>query len=221
MITFRCTQKARKVLGLRDRDLSDETDDDLAEWFVDASTVDHRRCLLFTHKLTLYSFWVTGVRRADTGTFGQLFKENLVRTLRRDGFHEQEFQRLLREGHRFAKTNDRSVLGSMNNHVLCSRWYFQNDGGLGRADVAEINSRLNRTPMGALCSRPAHGFPDQRPRKDRATPRRRINDRTLRRARQFLGGMRSPLAPAGVPGALAATARLSAKTREGREGDTC
>jgi hypothetical protein len=35
MITFRCTQKVRDLLGLHDRDLSDETDDDLQETLFD------------------------------------------------------------------------------------------------------------------------------------------------------------------------------------------
>ena len=158
-ITFRCTQKARKVLGLRDAELSEEPADDIAEWFVHVATFDHRRCLLFTHKLTLYSFWVAGVRKSDRNTFEQLFRENLVRTLVRDGFQESEFQRLIRDGFRFSRTNDRSITGSMNDHIQCSRWYLQSDGGLPLADIAEINARLNRTPMGALAPGQDMDFP--------------------------------------------------------------
>ena len=40
MITFRCTQKARSFLRLGDPELSDETDGDLHEWFVDLATID-------------------------------------------------------------------------------------------------------------------------------------------------------------------------------------
>jgi len=43
MITFRCTQKARTLLGLSDRDLSDATEGDLYEWFVDLATIDRQR----------------------------------------------------------------------------------------------------------------------------------------------------------------------------------
>jgi hypothetical protein len=42
MITFRCTQKARTLLGLSDRDLSDATEGDLYEWFVDLATIDRQ-----------------------------------------------------------------------------------------------------------------------------------------------------------------------------------
>ena len=44
VITFRCTQKARTLLGLSDRDLSDATEGDLYEWFVDLATIDRHRC---------------------------------------------------------------------------------------------------------------------------------------------------------------------------------
>ena len=45
-------------MGLSDRDLSEETDGDIEEWFVDTATIERHRCLLFTHRLSLYSFWV-------------------------------------------------------------------------------------------------------------------------------------------------------------------
>jgi hypothetical protein len=111
MITFRCTQKARTLLGLRDRDLSDATEGDLYEWFVDLATIDRHRCLLPA------------------------------------------------SGHRFAKTNSRSVTRSMNDHIWNSRHYFAQEGGLRLADVGGINRLLNRTPMGAR-SRAAPGHCD-------------------------------------------------------------
>jgi hypothetical protein len=48
------------------------------------------------------------------------------------------------------KTSSRSVLGSMNDHVLTIRWNVELDGGLARLDVLDVNHRLNTTPMGAL-----------------------------------------------------------------------
>jgi hypothetical protein len=149
MLVFRCTKNARQVLGLRDQDLYDGEDADLAQWFVDVATFDYQRCLLLTHKPTRYSLWIPGVKRADRDRFGDLFGQHLLRTLRADGFDHMAFERLFRQGHRFAKTNDRSVLGSMNDHIYNSRWYFHQGGGR-HADVAAINAQLNRTPMGGL-----------------------------------------------------------------------
>ena len=160
MLTFRCTQKARELLGLRDHDLSDETDGDLAEWFVEVATIERHRCLLFTHKVALYSFWAVAVRKPDLLRFEELFRHHAIATLTADGFHTTEIERLLSaHGHRFAKTNSRPVTGSMNDHLQSSRWYFEQDGGLKVADVGAINRRLNRTPMGALAPGQHMGFP--------------------------------------------------------------
>ena len=82
--------------------------------------------------------------------FEEMFRHHALAMLKADGFTDAEIGRLLPPmGHRFAKTNSRPVIGSMNNHVENSRWYFEHDGGLKIADVRAINRQLNRTPMGA------------------------------------------------------------------------
>lgn len=160
MLTFRCTQKARDLLGLSDRDLSAEAQEDFAEWFVDVATIERHRCLLFTHKVTLYSFWAVAVRKPDLLRFEELFRHHAIATLTADGFQTTEIERLLpTRGHQFAKTNSRPVTGSMNDHVQNSRWYIEQDGGLKVADVGALNRRLNRTPMGALAPGQHMDFP--------------------------------------------------------------
>jgi Domain of unknown function (DUF6933) len=160
VLTFRCSQKARDLMGLRDRDLSDETDGDFAEWFVDLATIERHRCLLFAHKVTLYSFWAIAVRKPDLLRFEGLFRHHAIATLSADGFQASEIGRLLSTpGHRFAKTNSRPVTGSMNDHIQSSRWFIEQDGGLTVADVGAINRRMNRTPMGALAPGQDMDFP--------------------------------------------------------------
>jgi hypothetical protein len=160
MITFRCTQKARELLGLRDRDLTEETAGDLHEWFVDTATIERYRCLLFTHKVSLYSFWALAVRKPGLLALEELFHHHALATLKGDGFTDAEIARLFPDtGHRFAKTNSRPVTGSMSNHVESTRWYFQHDGGIRVVDVRSINRRLNETPMGALAPGSDMDFP--------------------------------------------------------------
>jgi hypothetical protein len=160
MITFRCTQKARKLLGLGERDLSDETEGDLYDWFVDLATIDRHRCLLFTQKVTLYSFWALAVRKPDLLRFEEMFRHHAVGMLTADGFDQGEIERLLpATGHRFAKTNSRPVTGSMNDHIWNSRHYFAQEGGIRLADIGGINRLLNRTPMGALAPGQHMDFP--------------------------------------------------------------
>lgn len=160
MLTFRCSKKARDLLGLRDRDLSDETDGDVSEWFVDLATIDRHRCLLFTHKVSLYSFWAIAVGKSDLVHFEELFRHHAIGTLTADGFKDGEIDRLLAtHGHRFAKTNSRPVTGSMNDHIYNSRYLIAREGGVKVANIGEINHRLNRTPMGALAPGQDMDFP--------------------------------------------------------------
>jgi hypothetical protein len=162
MLTFRCTQKARDLLRLSDRDLSDEAQEDFAEWFVDVATIERHRCLLFTHKVTLYSFWAAAVRKPDLLRFDELFRHHAIATLTADGFQTTEIERLLpMRGHQFAKTNSRPVTGSMNDHVQNSRWYIEQDGGLKVADVGALKSPAEPDPHGGTGSRTAHGLSDR------------------------------------------------------------
>jgi len=157
MIVFRCTAKVRKVLGLSDRDLYQGEGADMNQWFVDVAALARRRCLLFTHKPTRYSFWVARARKADREVFGDLFGQHLLRTLANDGFDQRAFERMFREEFRFAKTDDRSVLGSMNEHILNTRWYVQNPDRW--PDIAAVNAQLNRTPMGGMAGPGQLEFP--------------------------------------------------------------
>jgi hypothetical protein len=151
MITFRCTKKVRDLFGLRDRDLSEDTEGDLREWFIDAATIDRHRCLLFTHKVMLYSFWALAVRKPDLLRFEDLFRHHATAMLTADGFNPAEIERLLgTPGHRFGKTNSRPVTGSMNDHIWQSQHHFAQEGGIHMADVLAVNRFLNDTPMGAL-----------------------------------------------------------------------
>lgn len=160
MITFRCTRKVRDLMRLRDRDLSDETDGDLLEWFVDQATIDRHRCLLFTHKVSLYSFWGLAVRKADLLRFEDMFRHHAIAMLTADGFSDTEIGRLLpTPGHRFAKTNSRPVTGSMNDHIWHSQHYFAQEGGIHMADLPTLNRLLNDKPMGALAPGSHMDFP--------------------------------------------------------------
>jgi hypothetical protein len=50
----------------------------------------------------------------------------------------------------YSSTNDRSVLGSMNDMAFTIRYYIDSFGGLSVADIDEICIRINRTPYKAI-----------------------------------------------------------------------
>lgn len=76
----------------------------------------------------------------------------LFKNLMGEGFTEQQIEYALRDHWNvtIAKTNSRSVLGSMNDlafHLKCS---IETMGGMDRADLSEVGRRLNRIPMSAI-----------------------------------------------------------------------
>ena len=74
--------------------------------FVETATIERYRCLLFTHKLSLYSFWALAVRKPDLVAFEELFRHHALAMLENDGFTNVEIARLLPAmGHRFANTS--------------------------------------------------------------------------------------------------------------------
>lgn len=150
-LTFRCTQKTRDLFGLKDRDLVETSAGDFWEWFAAAATFDRRRAVLFTHKVSLYSFWIAGIAKANLKDIESLFRQQLAATMQADGFKEEEVARMVGDGgHVFAKTNSRPVVGSMNDHIFSTEFYIRDAGGLLNADLGMINRRLNKTPMSAI-----------------------------------------------------------------------
>jgi hypothetical protein len=49
-----------------------------------------------------------------------------------------------------AKTNSRTILGSMNDLAFQIKWMIHEKGGVDHANLSEINRDLNRIPMGAI-----------------------------------------------------------------------
>ena len=161
MLTLRCTQKARKLLGVPFEQADDDPQRELTEWFVDTVIIERRKSLLFMHKLTLYSFWVVGVRKAMLQDLHELMLTHLENRLCLDGF-PGSWARLLGLGEgqiRFAKTNDRRVVGSLSNHIGDSLHIIAYRGGLAFTNIDGLNAQLNKTPMGALAPGKHMGYP--------------------------------------------------------------
>ena len=153
---FRLTKSLRTELGVNDRDLAadEPASDGWFEWYGNLFFLQRRKCLLFSHARTLFSFVVPGVRRRDLVSFGAMFRHHLELNLRAEGFRATECTYLLREaGVSYGKTLDRAILGSMNDHVRTCKFYFTFRGGDDALDFKEINRELNAAPMGFIAMR--------------------------------------------------------------------
>jgi len=101
---------------------------------------------------TLCSFLVCRPDRLDPEHFPELFGQGLFKALLRSGFSQDQVECMLdttREV-RYAKTNNRRVIGSMNDMAFMLECTITDRGGLAGVDPADIHRLLNETPFKAI-----------------------------------------------------------------------
>ena len=65
-----------------------------------------------------------------------------------EGVSSQNIQKLIDNGPDFyAKPDNRSVLGSMNDHIRSCKFYLKYRGGYNNLNFTELGQELNKAPM--------------------------------------------------------------------------
>ena len=100
----------------------------------------------------MFNFLAPDVSRAQIRELDKLFKVYLSCVLADAGMAEADRSRILSEYDevRFANTNSKSVLSSMNDLTFHYKYSILEAGGVHSPAVPEVIRRLNRMPMGAL-----------------------------------------------------------------------
>jgi hypothetical protein len=129
-----------------------ELDPNEGSWFVNLIRPVRRNWLLFTHSTTLYSFVVPDVRSAELRDLPRVFLDHLAEAFAGEDIAPAESRGLLaRYGDSsLARTNSRSVLGSMVDLAFLIEAWANPCGDVGAMDAAELTQSLNRTPMSAI-----------------------------------------------------------------------
>ncbi len=121
----------------------------MGSWHANLLRVDRRKCILFTHDATLYSFLVPGLKKPQFENLIEVFGQNLFKNLIFENFPQNQIESVLYE-HReiiIAKTNNRSVLGSMTDLSFQLKYRIAAMGGLVNIDLAELNQGVNYHPL--------------------------------------------------------------------------
>lgn len=150
MLTLQCTNKLLKELKT---DLSPIKDTDpVTLWHANLLTLDRRKCVLFTNDKTRYSFLVPGLKKPNFQILGEVFLDNLFRSMLNDGIPHKGIEKVLSGCRKcaFTKSSSKSVLGTMNDLANIIKWTVYDDGGLATTDISEMMNRLNRMPMKPL-----------------------------------------------------------------------
>jgi len=78
MAILRCTQKLLSELKLKPSDGMQQPSE-LSGWHANLLRIDRRKCVLFTHNTTLYSFLVHRLKKPDFENFCEVFRQNLFK----------------------------------------------------------------------------------------------------------------------------------------------
>ncbi|MBI9108762.1 MAG: hypothetical protein JEZ04_18615 [Spirochaetales bacterium] len=123
-------------------------------WHAGFKYINRKKCILFTNDLTLYSFFLYGVKKKELENLEQIFLEELIENLEYEEFKKDEIDKIIKEKDNieFIKTNNRSVIGSMNDYFRLIPYYIEEriDKFIeydGQINLIKLNSQLNRTPM--------------------------------------------------------------------------
>ena len=147
------TKKLSEQLGIKKLDSIDIYSPNINMWHAGYQFIKKRKCMLFMHDQTLFSFAMYGIIKKDFENIERLFIENLKKTLLSDEFKVSEIDRLISTNKiEFIKTNNRSVLGSMNDHFRFISYFIEDRdkdvyGNDGQLNMIELNKKLNRIPM--------------------------------------------------------------------------
>ncbi len=154
MQLIRCTAKLRKEMGLKDHELfqDDIPTSGLGAWHANLLYINRRKCVLFTNDKTLLNFIAPDVNREEIRSLDRLFIGYLRPILAEEGISAEACEEIAREYSelRYAKTTDKSILGSMNDLAFHYKHRIMDAGGLHKPEIPEIIHSLNNMPMGAL-----------------------------------------------------------------------
>lgn len=143
---FRATKRVSLKLRIAYTAIADSRPS-MVEWYCNLITVRRRQFFLFTHASSLFSFWAPAAG-STRDSFGQMFRQHAIETLRDYGFSSADTAKVIDEGpDAFAKAADRGVTGSMVDYAKMLRHAVDYEGSLERLGPRSMNDVANDAPM--------------------------------------------------------------------------
>ena len=117
-----CSTKLSRLAGLKTRLPSISMDN----WNGHLFHLEGRKCLVFVHKETFYSFVVFDVLKKQLSDFRQIFIDNLMEQLQNDGLLSEELKHFIIKDYQDFQISttdgDKSTIGFMNDCIGRLTW---------------------------------------------------------------------------------------------------
>jgi hypothetical protein len=151
MAIIRCTTRLLNELGTETTSVLERLPS-LYDWHANLLWLNHKKYVLFTNDQTLYSILMHWRKTPQPVNFVERFRLSLFNSLMNEGLAMAQVEYMLSEHMQvtITKTNNRSVLGSMNDLAFQVKSMIYMNGGLANTDLSEISRQVNRIPMGAI-----------------------------------------------------------------------
>lgn len=151
MLLLRCTQKLQTKLGLKKKDLEQDIPDNLspiAQWHAHLFWVFRIPNIIFVNDESLFSLVVLDINKERRQNLLGLFTKTLSTAMRLEGFSRDVIEHVTNSFTeiKYANTNNRSVLGTMNEFALQYDYDIANRGGAYDCDIADIIYKANQMP---------------------------------------------------------------------------
>jgi hypothetical protein len=148
---IRCTHKLLAELKIEPR-REEHTSNQFWSWHAKLFQIERRKCVLITNDTTLFTIFIPGLKKPDFASFGSVIGQHLFKNLLFEHIPQSQIEPVLSECEniKFQKTDNRSVLGSMNDHKFRLERIVADTGGLERIDIFELNTYLNRNFLSAI-----------------------------------------------------------------------
>ena len=124
----------------------------LGQWHANLTYINGRKCVLFANDRTLLNFIAPDVSRDQIRELDNLFRTWLSAVLHHEGLDMSVIDRIITEYDEIgiARTDSKSVLGSLNDLAFHYEFLIQESGGVHSPEIPDIIHKLNRMPMSPL-----------------------------------------------------------------------
>jgi hypothetical protein len=148
---IRCTQKLLRELRIQS--VSEECEGDpFWSWHANVFRIERRKCVLITNDTTLFAVFIPALLKQGFESFDFVIAEHLFKNLLYENIPQAQIEAVLSECRniKYLKSNNRRVLGSMNDQRFQIEYRIATEGGLAKSNIYELNHSLNEVPFSAI-----------------------------------------------------------------------
>lgn len=148
---LRCTQKL--ITELKKKPAEQELEENqLWSWHGNVFLIERRKCVLVTNDLTRYAIFIPSLKKQDFEAFHMVFGQHLFKNMLHENLSQQQIEAVLSQAEniKYTKSNNRSVLGTMNEQRHIIEYSVAAEGGLAGLDIYILHHDLNRIISSAI-----------------------------------------------------------------------